>query len=112
VLGDLAHIKNKRQWYDWLKAARAQTQEVSDSITSWTLISVIVGRLDAMEAAIANGRMPTQREREKALALGVLAVRSLDLAVPAYSHLLKELAAGFESWAELPDDDDDDASGG
>ena len=33
-----------------------------------------------------------------------MAVRSLDQSVPEYSQLLKELAAGFAIWAELPDE--------
>lgn len=103
---EVVPIRNKRQWYEYLQVARATLEEVRAALTSWTLLSVIVARLDAMEAAVADGRMPTREDRERAIALGVIAVRSLDRPVPEYSQLLKELAAGFESWAELPDDAD------
>jgi len=100
---EVVPIQNKRQWYEYLQVARATLDEVREELPSWTLISVIGARLDAMEAAVAEGRTPTREDRERALALGVLAVRSLDQSIPEYSKLLKELAAAFECWAELPD---------
>ena len=51
---EVVPIQNKRQWYEYLQVARAALDEVREAVPSWTILSVIAARLDAMEAAVAD----------------------------------------------------------
>jgi hypothetical protein len=100
---DPTDIKNRQQWYQCLQAARLRTEEVRAAGFAWTVMSVISGRLDGMEAAVADGGVPTLRDRERAIGLAVIAIKALDRPARDYSQLLKDLVDAFSNWAELPD---------
>jgi hypothetical protein len=100
---DVTAVTNKQQWFASVRRARAMLEELRASITSWIVVSAIEGRLGAMEAAVANGRIPSLHDRERGIVLGLIAVRSFVGFTPEFSQLLLELAQAFQSWRDLPD---------
>jgi hypothetical protein len=97
-----SYVKSKKHWHEVLAQARARTDEVRALDPAWGLAIAISAQLDQIETAVANGRSPTEQEKER-LSLGVLAMRNLDDSDPGYSKLLKALDYAFWHWDELPD---------
>jgi hypothetical protein len=58
--------------------------------------------MEVTAAAAAQGLMPTLKERERCISLGVIAVRSIYQEDRAYCRLLLELANAFDGWTQLP----------
>lgn len=100
---EVVEITNKRQWRWCLKAARQKNTELRAREFAWTVVSAIDGRLDAMAAVADSGRAPSQRDRERGLGLGVIAVRSIYAVSPDYCQLLLGLADAFDHWSVLPE---------
>lgn len=102
-MAEVVEITNKRQWHSCLKAAKLKNAELQAGEFPWTVVSAIDGRLDDMAAVVAGGHTPTQRERERGMGLGVIAVRSVYAVAPEYCELLLELTDAFDHWSALPD---------
>lgn len=100
---ELSDIKSRTEWHEFLKQARARTEEIERTDPSWDLIRGVVEILDMMEKAVANGRVPNAQEKEFGKGLGVLAVRNFDDADPDYSYLLKEISYAFKYWENVPE---------
>jgi len=98
-------ITSRAEWLTRLEAAKQKNQALRERDFWWTVVSVIDGRLEQMEAiasAAAQGIMPSLKERERCMSLGVIAVRSIYAEDPDYCHLLLELANAFGAWTQLP----------
>jgi hypothetical protein len=98
-------ITSRTEWLARLEAAKLKNAELRARNFYWTVVSAIDGRLEAMEvtaAAAAIGTMPSLKERERCIGLGVIAVRSIYAADPEYCRLLLELANAFDGWTQLP----------
>lgn len=88
-----------------MEAAKLKNDELKARDFHWTVVSAIEGRLAAMEktaAACAIGLLPSQKDRERCIGLGVIALRSIYAADPEYCRLLLGLANAFDAWTQLP----------
>jgi hypothetical protein len=98
-------ITNQAEWLARLEAAKLKNEELRARDFHWTVVSAIEGRLAAMEAtaaAAAIGQMPTLKDRERCIGLGVIAVRSIYAADRELCSMLLELANAFDGWTQLP----------
>ena len=98
-------ITSRAEWLTGLEAAKLKNQELAARDFWWTVVSAIDGRLQQMEvtaAAAARGIMPSLKERERCMGLGVIAVRSIYKKDPDYCRLLLGLANAFDGWTQLP----------
>ncbi|HET8934300.1 MAG TPA: hypothetical protein VFN67_12710 [Polyangiales bacterium] len=98
-------ITNQTEWLSRLEAAKLKNQELRARDFHWTVVSAIEGRLAAMEvtaAAAAIGHMPSVKDRERCIGLGVIAVRSIYAADKEFCSMLLELANAFDGWTQLP----------
>jgi hypothetical protein len=104
-VAETVEITSRAEWLSHLEAAKAKNQELAARDFWWTIVSAIDGRLEQMEvtaAAAARGIMPSLKEREHCMGLGVIAVRSIYKEDPDYCRLLLDLANAFDGWTQLP----------
>lgn len=104
-MADTAEITSRAVWLTHLEAAKLKNEALRARNYYWTVVSAIEGRLQVMEtiaAAAAQGLMPTLRERERCIGLGVIALRSIYAEDPDYCRLLLALANAFDGWTQLP----------
>jgi hypothetical protein len=99
---ELSDIKNRSQWHEFMKRARLRTSELLRTDPTWDLALTVAERLDEMNSAVSNDRVPTAAEKDFGKGLGVLAVRNFDDSDPDYSYLLKELSYAFKYWENIP----------
>lgn len=104
-MAETSEITSRTEWLAQLAAAKLKNEALRARDFHWTVVSAIEGRLAAMEvtaAAGALGQLPSLKDRERCIGLGVIAVRSIYAADPEYCHLLLELANAFDGWTQLP----------
>jgi len=105
TVAEISEITCRAEWLTHLEAAKLKSRELAARDFWWTVVSAIDGRLEQMEvtaAAAAQGIMPSLKERERCMGLGVIAVRSIYAKDPDYCHLLLALANAFDGWTQLP----------
>lgn len=100
---EVPEITSKRQWHAQLKAAKLKHQALREGPLPWTVVSVIEGRLNGMQAVAESGAAPSPLDRERGMSLGVIALHIYPLS-REYCRLLLQLASGFEHWTALPDE--------
>ena len=98
---EIVEIRSRRAWRGQLTEAMARLESARRSLP-WTVSSVVEGRLQYLAEAVDAGRKPTRLDRERGLALGVVALRNY-AGAPEYCRLLLALANGYDRWAELPE---------
>jgi len=94
-------IESRDQFFEVLEATRIEAEALAQRAPGYSTYESIARQLAAMQTMTANGRTPTEDERESII-IGVLAVRELepagDPAMDDYISRLHELNGYFREW--------------
>lgn len=95
-------IQKKSDFWPVLDDALARIDAIVSADPTWGISQGIKVQLEFMRKALADGRVPTDEEKER-INIGVLAVRNLDDADPLLTSWLAELDGAFREWEQMPD---------
>lgn len=103
------YIKTRSEFFDVLERTRVEARRIAGGGEFWVFPS-IVAQLDAIKSWTADGRTPTQEEKDR-ITMGYYAVREFDGdEFPEliegtggdYLDCLVQLAGYFEEWPDDP----------
>lgn len=97
----IARIDTRKAFFDVLDQTRADADALVQKVNGFPPYQSILAQLDAMKAMTANGRTPTEDERDS-ISIGLIAVRELepvdDEQMADFVHRLHELNGYFREW--------------
>jgi len=97
----ISRIDTRKQFFDVLEQTRLDADALVRRVNGFPPYRSILAQLEAMQSMTANGRTPTEDERDS-ISIGLIAVRELEPADDAerddFIHRLHELNGYFREW--------------
>jgi len=94
-------ISNRKDFFEVLEKTRIEAEALTRRVPDYPVYSSIAAQLAAMQSMTADGRTPTEDERDS-INIGLLAVRELepprDEAMGDFIDRLHELNGYFREW--------------
>jgi hypothetical protein len=94
-------LDNRKDFFEVLEQTRIEAEALAQRVPGFPPYRSITRQLEAMQSMTANGRTPTEDERDS-ISIGLIAVRELeppkDEAMGDFIDRLHELNGYFREW--------------
>jgi hypothetical protein len=98
-------VRTRKEFFETLEKTRREAEELLKESPDYPPFQSIVAQLDGMQTMTADGRTPTEDERDS-ISIGLIAVRELeppeDATMASFIKRLHQLEGYFREWPRDP----------